>query len=114
MNDITRTTTEWQAFIGAALRSARLVREMDQQSLADRASISRATLSKIENGGPTTVAVLIKVVRALGRTEWFELIDETGGEVSPLAMARELSRQPGMRQRAPRKIASAKKGLDGF
>jgi len=52
------------------------------------------------------VAVLIKVVRALGRTDWFELLDETGGDVSPLALARELSRQPARRQRAPRKQAS--------
>jgi transcriptional regulator with XRE-family HTH domain len=103
MNDITRTTVEWQAYIGQSLRDARLAREIDQQSLADRASISRATLSKMENGAPTTVAVLIKVVRVLGRTDWFELLDETGGEVSPLALARELSRQPGKRQRAPRK-----------
>jgi transcriptional regulator with XRE-family HTH domain len=106
MNDITRTTAEWHAFIGHSLRDSRLAREIDQQSLAERASISRATLSKLENGAPTTVAVLIKVVRALGRTDWFELLDETGGDVSPLALARELSRQPARRQRAPRKQAS--------
>jgi len=113
MNDITRTTPEWQAFIGASLRGARLTREIDQQSLADRASISRATLSKLENGGSTTVAVLIKVVRALGRTDWFELLDETGGEVSPLALARELSRQPSKRQRAPRKQVGKKASPHG-
>lgn len=106
MSDITRTTAEWQALIGQSLRDSRLAREIDQQSLAERASISRATLSKLENGAPTTVAALIKVVRALGRTDWFELLDETGGEVSPLALVRELSRQPAKRQRAPRKQAS--------
>lgn len=105
MSDIIRTTAEWQASIGESLRDCRLAREMGQQSLADRASISRATLSRLENGAPTTVAALIKVVRALGRTDWFELLDETGGEISPLALARELDRQPAKRQRAPRKPA---------
>jgi transcriptional regulator with XRE-family HTH domain len=114
MTDITRTTSEWQVFIGESLRDARLAREMDQQSLADRASISRATLSKMENGAPTTVAALIKVVRALGRTDWFELLDETGGGISPLALARELSRQPTKRQRAPRKLVKKQEGPHGI
>lgn len=58
MSDITRTTSAWQAFIGATLRDVRLAREWDQQLRADRASISRAALSRLENGVPTTVAAL--------------------------------------------------------
>lgn len=113
MSYITRTTAEWQELVGESIRSARLALEIDQQSLADRASISRATLSKLENGGASNLAVLIRVLVALGRTDWLELLDESGGDVSPLAMARELSRQPGKRQRSPRKRTQSRVGIDG-
>ena len=102
-----RSTDEWQSVIGENIRDARIARELDQQSLADRASVNRVTLSRLENGGTTTVATLIKVLRALGREDWLSDLDETGGGLSPLALARQESRQPHKRQRVTRKTPTS-------
>ena len=105
MSNINRSTDEWQSTLGENIRDARIAREMDQQALAARASINRVTLSRLENGGTTTVATLIKVIRALGREDWLSDLDDTGGGLSPLARARQESRQPKKRQRVSRKAS---------
>ena len=104
MSYINRSTDEWLSTIGENIRDARIAREMDQQSLATRSSINRVTLSRLENGGTTTVATLIKVLRALGREDWLDELDETGGGMSPLALARQEGKQPKKRQRVTRKV----------
>ncbi|GAB2821230.1 hypothetical protein GCM10027022_09330 [Alpinimonas psychrophila] len=107
MSYVNRSTVEWQSAIGENIRDARIAREMDQQTLADRASVNRVTLSRLENGDTTTVATLIKVIRALGREDWFDSLDETGGGLSPLALARQESREPKKRQRVSRKVQAS-------
>jgi len=53
--------------LGEKIRLARLRRNMSAQMLAERAGISRQTLSKLENGsGTVSLAVFIQVLFILG------------------------------------------------
>lgn len=51
--------------LGDRLRAHRKVRRLSQQALADRAGISRPTLSSLERGHEVTLDSLISVLRAL-------------------------------------------------
>ena len=100
---VTRTTKEWQRAIGDWLRDSRLGRELDQQTVARLADISVRSLRNLESGEGSSLATLIKTMRALGREDWFEGLDEGIGEPSPLEMLRASRKQPMRRRRAPRR-----------
>lgn len=76
-----------EASLGAQVRRARLYEDMTQAELADQANISPVTLANLESGRGSTLRTLIKVVRALGREDWLELLEPIP-TVSPLALAR--------------------------
>jgi transcriptional regulator with XRE-family HTH domain len=100
---VSRTTDEWQQALGGWLRDARLARELDQQSVAERADISIKALRGLETGDGSSLGTLIKVVRALEREDWLEQLDEGAGEPSPLELLRESRNRPMRPQRAPRR-----------
>lgn len=100
---VTRTTDEWQRAMGGWLRDARLARELDQLSLAELADISVRALRGLEAGEGSSLGTLIKAVRALGREDWLEQLDEGADEPSPLELLRESHRRPMRPQRAPRR-----------
>lgn len=55
--------------LGECIRSARKVRELNQQELALRCSLDRAYLSSLENGKQNvTIAALVRIAQALGLT----------------------------------------------
>ena len=99
---ITNTTEEWQRAIGGWLRDSRLARSFDQETVARLADISTRSLRNLESGDGSSLATLIKTVRALGREGWFEQLDEGIDEPSPLELLRESRKQPMRPQRAPR------------
>lgn len=94
-----RTIDEIEFALGESLRELRLQRNVDQETLAERASVSVTALKNLE-AGRGRVKTLISVVRALGRDEWFKTIAPLAS-VNPLTMPRDAER----RQRAskPRK-----------
>lgn len=102
---VTKTTEEWQRAIGAWLREARLARGLDQNTVAVLADISARSLRNLESGEGSSLATLIKTVRALGREGWLEQLDEGIGEPSPLELLRESRNRPMRPQRAPRRRA---------
>lgn len=53
--------------IGESLEKARIVRKLSQQELAERASVSRQTISNIEKGKPSVS--LVSVIWALSLDE---------------------------------------------
>ncbi len=82
--------------LGQRLKQARLRQNLSQEQLAQRAGLSRATISEYERGSSTSTMTLVQVLRALG------LLDELASFVaepgpSPLDLAR---RQGRGRQRA--------------
>jgi transcriptional regulator with XRE-family HTH domain len=54
------------AEIGARLARARLERNLTQAALAAEAGVSRSTIKRLEAGGSSQLANLIRVLRALG------------------------------------------------
>ncbi|QXB42546.1 helix-turn-helix domain-containing protein [Jonesia denitrificans] len=73
---------------GAHVRRARLIEDLSQQEVADRANITRATLTKLETGHGSSLKTLIKVLRALGRDDWLGTLEPIP-DISPLRLARE-------------------------
>ncbi|HEU0205607.1 MAG TPA: helix-turn-helix transcriptional regulator [Pseudolysinimonas sp.] len=100
---MTRTTEEWQRALGMWLRETRLARGLDQNTVAVLADISTRSLRNLESGDGSSLASLIKTVRALGREDWLEQLDEGIGEPSPLELLRESRNRPMRPQRAPRR-----------
>ena len=61
------TTITNSAGLGAHIRAARIARGLSQRQLADKAGISRPTLSLFENGHPHgELGIALAVLRALG------------------------------------------------
>lgn len=79
------TTDEWEAVIGAEVRAARIDAQLDQVTLAARADVSLGAVKNLEAGKGSTIKTLVRVVRALGRTEWLESLTPPI-TVSPMAM----------------------------
>ncbi|MEI6304277.1 MAG: helix-turn-helix transcriptional regulator [Betaproteobacteria bacterium] len=60
--------------LGGRLARARLARNLTQARLATQAGVAKRTLERIEAGGSTDVANLLRVCRALGLVERFEAL----------------------------------------
>ncbi|WP_160074535.1 helix-turn-helix domain-containing protein [Pseudoclavibacter sp. 8L] len=86
---------EWEAALGAQVRRARLIEDVDQASLAERANVSVGALANLEHGRGARVQTLIRVCRALGREDWLASLEPERAR-SPLALARaqERSHEP--------------------
>jgi transcriptional regulator with XRE-family HTH domain len=80
-------TEEIEAEIGKQLRDLRLRQNIDQRRLAERAGVALNAVKNLESGKGATLTSLVKVLRALGRAEWFgSLAPEVS--ISPLQMLR--------------------------
>ena len=84
--------------LGKRLKRRRLDRNITQQELADRAGLSRPTVSDIERGNPASLLTLIPILRVL------DLLEELNAFLplplpSPLQLAKQQGKQ---RQRASR------------
>ncbi len=73
--------------IGAFIKNKRITQELTQEELAERASISRSTLSLLELGRNIALANLIKVLRVLDALYVLEAfkVEQT---ISPLQLAK--------------------------
>ena len=93
-----RMTAELQADIGQQLRLLRLRRNVDQRQLAREAGVALNVVKRLESGRGATLKSFIKVLRVLGRADWFSSLSPLVS-VSPLQMVKAKA----ARQRAPRK-----------
>lgn len=80
-------TDDWEAYLGEQFRKLRIRAEFDQQQLAERAGISAGALKNLESGKGSSLKTLVKVCRALGRTDWLQALAPRIA-VSPLQMLR--------------------------
>ena len=104
---IKRIIMDWYALsdvaavreIGRNLQLIRLNQDITQQELAVQTGLSRLTISQVENGRPASTLTLVQLLRALGRLDVLEVLEESA-TISPLQAAR-LVRQT--RQRASRR-----------
>lgn len=79
------TTEEIEAEFGARIRGLRLSKNLDQASVAARAGVGLRTLKNLESGRGSSLATLVRVIRALDRSDWFDAL-EPAVAVSPLRM----------------------------
>jgi transcriptional regulator with XRE-family HTH domain len=97
---ISRNSAELEQLLGSRLRELRILRNLDQVSLAERAGVSLNALKHLESGKGARVNSLIKVVRALDRTDWLDTLAPTVS-ISPMQMLKRESREP---KRARRRV----------
>jgi transcriptional regulator with XRE-family HTH domain len=100
---VTRTSDEWLGTIGGYVRAARLGRGKDQVGLARDADVSLSALRNLESGRGSSLATLVKVVRALDRLDWLEQLDESAAFPTPIEQLRAARRQRPRPRRAPRR-----------
>ncbi len=104
------TPGEIEADVGEKLRALRLLRDIDQFSLAARAGVSVSALKTLESGRGTTLHTLVRVVRALGREDWFATIAPIA-TINPLTMTRAAQPRQRARKRKRDLKASSTKGV---
>ena len=103
-----RSTEEWEAAIGAQVRAGRIAANLGQSELAKRADISLGAVKNLEAGKGSSLKTLVRVARALGRTDWLESLTPPI-TVSPLAMLSSKGSATRARQRVSRRRASVKR-----
>jgi len=90
-----KTPEEIEADLGEKIKQYRLMKNIDQRDLAERAGVSVRALRNLEGGRGSSVHTLVRIARALGRESWFDTI-APAATISPLNM----TRSPAGRQRA--------------
>ena len=92
MNDISDKSAYSDAAIlneiGEFLKSKRIDQNLTQDEVAERAAISRSTLSLAERGENIALANLLKILRVLDALYVFEQF-RTAPQISPLQLAKE-------------------------
>ena len=94
------TIEEFEASIGAEIKSLRLRQNIERTTLALRAGCSLSALKNLESGNGSTLRTLIAIVRVLGREDWLRNIAPMA-TISPLNMPR--NGHVRQRARAPKK-----------
>ena len=91
--EIIRTSAELEELLGSRLRELRLLKNLDQKTLAERAGISVNAVKHLESGKGARVSSLIKLLRALDRADWLEAL-APAVSISPMQMLKKGSREP--------------------
>lgn len=68
------TTGEMEVAIGEVLRTCRIHRNIDQETLAERAGISARALRNLESGNGSSLHTFCRVIKALGLEGWLDTI----------------------------------------
>jgi transcriptional regulator with XRE-family HTH domain len=98
------TVQEWEARLGAQVRAIRIAADLDQVTLAERADLSVGAIKNLEAGKGSSLGTLIRVLRALDRTDWLESLAPPI-TVSPLHMLAAKRATAAPRRRAsPRRV----------
>ena len=96
-------TDDWEAYLGEQFRAMRIRANLEQLELAERAGISVGALKNLEGGKGSSIKTLIKVARALGRTDWLEALAPKVS-VSPMQLLKARAKAaPRQRVYRPRK-----------
>lgn len=93
------STEEVEFLVGESLKTLRLSRNIGQQLLAERAGVSTRALQSLENGEGSTLSTFVKVMRALGREDWFRTLAPVA-TVNPMTVVRKA--RPRQRAGTPR------------
>jgi transcriptional regulator with XRE-family HTH domain len=86
------TTADWEGRLGADLRRLRLRNRLTQTELAERANVSGSAIKSLEGGKGSSLTTVVRVVRALGRTDWLESLLPPEPAISPMEILRQRRR----------------------
>ncbi len=78
------------------LKQIRLIKNLSQAELAEKAGLNRITISRMEAGRAATLLTLVQVLRALDKLDILDMFEEEA-EISPLQL---LKLQKKQRKRA--------------
>jgi transcriptional regulator with XRE-family HTH domain len=103
--DQRRTSAEWLERLGAQVRQRRITADLTQEDLAALADVSVSAVGNLETGAGAQLNTFVKVVRALGATDWLNALAPTPPSISPIQMLRHERRtgRPRQRVRKPRR-----------
>jgi transcriptional regulator with XRE-family HTH domain len=101
------TTKEWELLIGEQVRATRIVHNLDQVDLAEKANVSVGAISNLERGKGSTLGTVVAVARALDRTDWLQALAPTV-TISPIQMLR------GKNKSAPKRVRSRRSDIEGI
>jgi transcriptional regulator with XRE-family HTH domain len=94
------TPEEMEVVLGEHLRTHRIPRNIDQETLAERAGISVRALRNLESGVGSSTHTLCRALKALGRESWVDTIAPYP-TINPLMLTRQA--KPRQRASKPRK-----------
>lgn len=69
-----RSSEEWEVFLGARVKKARLEMNLTQKEVASRCGLSVLTVANLEAGRGSTLATFVKVLKVLGLDGNLELL----------------------------------------
>lgn len=87
MIDYFMTNEALLQYVGKQMRQMRINARLSQQQLAERAGVSRSTVTQVENGKGMKMESLVAILRALNKLEILNNF-ETQALVSPLLIAK--------------------------
>lgn len=68
------TTEELEEKLGQQIRNLRILRNLAQSELAERAGVALNAVKRLESGQTSTTKSLVKVLKVLNRTEWLDTL----------------------------------------
>ena len=96
---------ELEAAFGARVRAVRIADGVTQEELARKANLSRTAVSNLESGAGSSLATVVKVLRALDRSEWLLTLEAPAEAFNPLDL---LDRGPARRPKGPPRVKRAR------
>ena len=105
-----REDHELQVALGRQVRAVRIARGVTQVDTADLANVSLGALKHLESGAGSTTATLVRVLRALGKEQWFTTLVPDHGAFNPLEVLEARETDARTRQGPPR--ASRRRGAE--
>lgn len=104
------TTEEWEQRLGHDVRRLRHRQRFTQAELAERANVSLSALKYLEGGRGSSLSTMVRVARALGRSDWLAGFAPAEPQISPMAMLHERRRAA---EGGPRRVRHARGSRPG-
>lgn len=99
---------ELEAVLGRNIRALRVSAGFTQVELAERANVSLGALRHLEGGAGANTTTLVKVLRALGATEWLDALAPPPAVFSPVAKLIDQQRESSKRRKGPPRVRRAR------
>lgn len=93
MIDYFMTNEALLQFVGKQMQQMRINARLSQQQLAERAGVSRSTVTQVENGKGMKMESIVAMLRVLNKLEILNNF-ETNALVSPLLIAKQEGKTP--------------------